>query len=200
MVIDSHAHLDFKGMDTENIIKNMKQDGLEKIITIGTTAEDSVSAVNLAEKNKDIYATVGLHPEYADDINEDDLKTIDTLASHNKVVAIGEIGLDYHYTIENKEAQKELFIQQIKLAKKHNLPIVIHSRDAKEDTYKILSEYNDYIVKPSVMHCFSEDGEYALKFIDLGFYISNNVIKKALILEGYICDTGRINWFFNISI
>lgn len=182
MIIDSHAHLECKGMETDKIIQSMPEDGLEKIITIGTSAADSVSAVELAKKHKNIYATVGLHPEYVDDITKEDLEVIDRLASHEKVVAIGEIGLDYHYTEQNKQAQKELFIKQIMLAYKHNLPIVIHTRDAKEDTYKILLEYKDYIVKPSVMHCFSEDKEYALKFLELGFYLSfagNITFKKS---------------------
>ena len=172
MVIDSHAHLECNNMDTEGIIKNMHQDGLEKIVTIGTSVDDSKSAVKLAEKNKYVYATVGLHPEYASEIGEKDIDVIDELAKHDKVVAIGEIGLDYHYTRDNKEAQKELFIKQIMLAYKHNLPLVIHCRDAKEDMYEILSKYNEYIIKPSVMHCFSETKEYALKFLELGFYIS----------------------------
>ncbi|MBR2908935.1 MAG: TatD family hydrolase [Clostridia bacterium] len=181
MVIDSHAHLECK-MDTEEIIKNMHQDGLEKIVTIGTDRKDSISAVKLAEKHNDIYATVGLHPEYVDDITEEDLEVVDKLAEHQKVVAIGEIGLDYHYTEHNKEAQKELFIKQIMMAYRHKLPLVIHCRDAKEDMYEILSKYKQYIIKPSVMHCFSEDREYALKFLELGFYISfagNITFKKS---------------------
>ena len=182
MIIDSHAHLECNGMETDKIIQSMPEDGLEKIITIGTSASDSVSGVKLAEKNKDIYATVGLHPEYVDDITEKDIETIEILAEHEKVVAIGEIGLDYHYTEHNKEAQKELFIKQIMIAHKYNLPIVIHTRDAKEDTYEILSKYKDYIIQPSVMHCFSEDKEYALKFLELGFCLSfagNITFKKS---------------------
>ena len=181
MVIDSHAHLEHK-MDTDLIIRNMHKDGLEKIVTIGTDKNDSISAVKLANSNKDIYASVGLHPEYVDDVTNEDLEIIDKLAEEKKVVAIGEIGLDYHYTQENKDAQKELFIKQIMLAYKHKLPIIIHTRDAKEDTYEILSKYKDYIIKPSVMHCFCEDKEYALKFLELGFYISfagNITFKKS---------------------
>jgi len=172
MLIDSHAHLESEGVDTFQVINNMEKDGLDKIITIGTHIEDCVSGVNLANKHNNIYCTVGLHPEYADDINDDDLKIIDELATNDKVVAIGEIGLDYHYTQNNKEKQKDLFVKQIKIAKKHNIPLCIHSRDAKEDMYNILSEYKDDIVFPSVMHCFSEDKEFALKFIELGFYLS----------------------------
>lgn len=182
MIIDSHAHLLSSGMDTENIIKEMSQDGLEKIINIGTTAQDSSEGVELAKNNKNVYTTVGIHPEYASSVTDEDLSVIDKLAEEEKVVAVGEIGLDYHYGDENKEKQKEVFVKQIKIAKKHNLPICIHTRSAKEDTYQILKENINSIVLPSVMHCFSEDKEYMEKFLDLGFYISfagNITFKKS---------------------
>ena len=172
MIIDTHAHLIFDGVDAKQIIADMEKDGVEKIITIGTTSEDSKACVKLAEENENVYATVGFHPEYADSFKESDLEKLDNLAKHDKVVAIGEIGLDYHYTQENKQKQKEIFIKQIMLAYKHKIPICVHTRDAKEDTYEILKEYKDYLILPGVMHCFSEDKEYALKFLELGFYIS----------------------------
>ena len=172
MLIDSHAHLEHSLLNSKEIIESMNQDGLDKIVTIGTDRETSIFACELAKENANIYATVGIHPEYVDKYNDQDLEIIDKLAGQKKVVAIGEIGLDYHYTQDNKQKQKELFVKQIKLAKKHNLPICIHTRDAKEDTYQILKENEEYIVKPSIMHCFSEDREYMLKFIELGFYIS----------------------------
>lgn len=172
MLIDSHAHLEHSLLNHSEIIDNMQNDGLEKIVSIGTDIETSKFAVNLAEKNENIYATVGIHPEYADLFDIKDLEEIEKLAKHPKVVAVGEIGLDYHYTLENKEKQKQLFIEQIKLAHRNNLPICIHTRDAVEDTYQILNEYKDYLVKPSIMHCFSETEEYMHKFIGLGFYIS----------------------------
>lgn len=181
MIIDAHAHLVFENLDVDRIVANMQKDKIEKIVSIGTNVEDCEKTVKLAEKYKDVYATIGIHPEFADLYEEGDLKIIEELAKHEKVVAIGEIGLDYHYTKENVDKQKELFVKQIKLAKKLNLPICVHTRDAKEDTYKILKEYKDYIVVPSVMHCFCEDGEYAQKFLDLGFYISfagNATFKK----------------------
>lgn len=172
MLIDSHAHLEHSLLNHREIIDNMQNDGLEKIVTIGTDIKTSTFAVDLAEKNQNIYATVGIHPEFADEFEIKDLKKIETLAKHEKVVAVGEIGLDYHYTQGNKEKQKELFIEQIKLAYRNNLPICIHTRDAAEDTYQILKENKEYIVKPSIMHCFSENEEYMHKFINLGFYIS----------------------------
>ncbi len=172
MIIDTHAHLLSPGVDTFSIIERMKDDGLEKIVNIGTDTGDSEGGVLLAKKVKDVYTTVGIHPEYASKTTKQDIEKINALASEEKVVAIGEIGLDYHFETDNKEKQKEIFIAQIKIAKAHNLPICIHTRDAKEDTYEILKKYSDIIVKPSIMHCFSEDWEYAKKFLDLGFYIS----------------------------
>ena len=172
MIIDTHAHLIYERMNTEEIIKNMKQEGLEKIITIGTDVKDSYLCQELAEKNENIYATVGIHPEYASNVTQEDLKRIDYLANKNKIVGIGEIGLDYHYTKENIEKQKEIFLEQIKLAYKHNLPICIHSRDAKEDTYEILNKNKEYLKNSGVMHCYSYNSEDVKKFVELGLYIS----------------------------
>ena len=172
MLIDSHAHLVFDNKYNLEMFENMDEQGLEKIINIGTDAFDSTKGVELAHSTDNIYTTVGIHPEYVDKVGQNDLQIIDQLANSNKVVAIGEIGLDYHYTKQNIEAQKKLFIEQIKIAHKHDLPICVHTRDAKEDTYQILKEYSHLIKKPSVMHCFSEDREYALKFLELGFILS----------------------------
>ena len=138
MIIDSHAHLNSYDNELETIVQDMETDGLEKIINIGTSVSDCKDVLDVAIKNKNVYATVGIHPEYADSVTEEDYNYIDKLANHEKVVAIGEIGLDYYYTQENKDKQKEVFIKQIKLAKKHNLPICIHTREAREDTYQIL--------------------------------------------------------------
>ena len=145
MIIDTHAHLIYEKMETDKIIQNMEQDGLEKILTIGVDAKDSVLGQKLAEENRNIYSVVGIHPECASDISENDLEIIDNLAQKNKVVAIGEIGLDYHYRADNIKEQKELFVKQIKLAYKHGLPICIHSRDAEEDTYNILKENKEFL-------------------------------------------------------
>ena len=172
MLIDTHAHLIYDNVKTEEIVKNMKEDGLEKIITIGTDVNDSVQSLELANQQKDVYCMVGIHPEYADGVTEEDINVIDKLAENKKVVGIGEIGLDYHYTQENVEKQKEVFVKQIKLAHKHSLPICIHSRDASEDTYQILLENQQYLTNGGVMHCYCYDVEYAKKFVELGFYVS----------------------------
>lgn len=172
MLIDSHAHILHERIDTKNVITSMHEDGLEKIITIGTSVETSIKSVKLAKENKDIYAVVGMHPDEAGSFSEADLETIDRLALEDKVVAIGEIGLDYFTSPDTKEKQKELFIAQINIAKKHHLPIVIHSRAAAFDTYWILKQNLEGLTLPSLMHCFSENKEYANLFLSLGFYIS----------------------------
>ncbi|MBQ7466647.1 MAG: TatD family hydrolase [Clostridia bacterium] len=171
MVIDSHAHILSKSIVTDRVINSMQTDGLEKIITVGTDAETSFSYAKLAGNNKDIYAIVGLYPEYADQITEKDLKIIDELADSEKVIAIGEIGLDFH-VLDNKEKQIDLFKKQLDIAVKHDLPVCIHTRSAAEETYNILKEYAPLLKRKGVMHCFSENKEYALKFLELGFYIS----------------------------
>ena len=170
MLIDSHAHI-VENVDTDQIISNMQADGLEKIITIGTNSENSVSAVDVAKANKNVYAIVGLYPEYASEMTEKDIEIIRQLASEEKVVGIGEIGLDFH-VFNNKEEQIKLFKAQLEIAAEFNLPVCIHTRSAAEETYKILKEYAPKLKRKGVMHCFSENKEYAMKFIGLGFYIS----------------------------
>ncbi len=221
MLIDSHAHLLSESLDYKQIINDMASDNLQKIITIGTTIEDSEQSVLLASKYDNIYCTVGIYPEYASSVTDKDLEKLDELASNKKVVAIGEIGLDYHGESVDKECQKQVLVKQIQIAKKHNKPICIHTRGAKEDTYEVLKENIKDIKLPSIIHCFSEDREYALKFIELGFYISfsgNITFKKAdrsflkdLPLDKIIVETdspylspeplrGRVNQPKNVNI
>ena len=137
-MIDTHCHLNKEDYDDVNkIIENMK----DNIMIISTASpEDLDEVINLIENNKNIYATIGIHPEFADTYTKEDLDQIEKYLTHPKVVGIGEIGLDYHYTKENKEKQQELFKKQIKLANKYKKTIVIHTRDAMLDTYNILKE------------------------------------------------------------
>lgn len=172
MLIDSHAHILYDNLDTQNIVDNMEKDGLEKIVTIGTTSENSAKTVNFVKNYKNVYCAVGIHPDYADEVTDQDLDIIDKLANDEKVVAIGEIGLDYRTGDQNKEKQKELFVKQIMIAKKHNLPICIHTRNAPWDTYQILKEHKDDLILPSIMHCYSEGASYAKLFLNLGFCLS----------------------------
>ena len=140
VMIDAHAHLLSTPLNAQQIIDNMQKDNLEYIINVGTSVLDSKQGITLAKQNNKIYTTVGIHPEYADTVTEHDLKTIENLAKQPKVVAIGEIGVDYHYGANNEQIkkQKHVFVAQIKIAHKCGLPIVIHCRDAADDILQIL--------------------------------------------------------------
>ncbi len=165
MMIDTHCHLSDEDYDNkEEIIKHME----DNIMIVSTASPKDINeVVNLCKKHKNIYGTIGIHPEFADTYTNEDLKNIEKYLTYSKIVGIGEIGLDYHYTKENKEKQKELFIKQIKLANKYKKTIVIHSRDAIEDTYNIVKQYKNKDIKCN-MHCFSGSLEMAERFIKLG--------------------------------
>lgn len=170
-MIDTHAHLNsFNNLD--EMIENMKGDGLDYIVNIGTTVKDSKQGIKFAEKYDKVYTTVGIYPEYSLDIKSDALEIIESLAKHKKVVAIGEIGLDYHREGYDKESQKELLVKQLEIADRLGLPFCIHCRDAAEDVYLILKENQNLINHSGLMHCYSEGKEWVQKFIDLGLYIS----------------------------
>lgn len=164
MMIDTHCHINKNDYDNqEEVIKHMENN----IMIISTASPDDIDEVmTLIEKHKNVYGTIGIHPEFADTYKNGDLEKIEKLLTHPKIVGIGEIGLDYHYTKENKEKQKELFIKQIKLANKYNKTIVIHTRDAIEDTYNIIEKYKEKKIKCD-MHCYSGSLEMAKRFIKL---------------------------------
>ena len=165
MLIDTHCHISDQDYENkEEIIKHMENN----IMIVSTASpKDIKEVVNLCEKYNNIYGTIGIHPEFADTYTNDDLNNIEKYLTHPKIVGIGEIGLDYHYTKENKEKQKELFIKQINLANKYKKTIVIHSRDAIEDTYNIIEKYKNKDTKCN-MHCFSGSLEMAERFVNLG--------------------------------
>ena len=169
-MIDTHAHLlCLKNMN--DVIENMKSDRLEYVVNIGTTLEDSRGGVKLAKDYDRVFTTVGIYPEYSAGVTDDDLNEIERLARNKKVVAIGEIGLDYHAEFD-KESQKRIFIEQLKIADKLALPFCIHCRNAVEDVYEILKENKHLINHSGLMHCYSEGREWFQKFLDLGLYLS----------------------------
>ena len=170
-MIDTHAHLLYFD-DVDNIINSMGEQGLEKIVTIGTTIEDSLDSIKLAEKYENVYATVGIYPEYSNLTNEEDFDKLKEMAKHEKVVAIGEIGLDYHNEVYDKEAQKKLLIRQLEIADEFGLPFCIHCRKAVSDLYEILNSHKHLIRHSGLMHCYSEGKDWVQKFIELGMYIS----------------------------
>ena len=165
MIIDTHAHineLEYENLD--EIIAKLKG---YIIVNNGVDPETNKMVLKMADTYSNFYAAIGYHPEEVNKITDSDLELLEEELKNPKVVAIGEIGLDYHYRIDNKDKQKELFIKQLKLAKKYNKPVIVHSRDAISDTFDILNEYR---VKADI-HCFSSSLEMALKFIKIGCYI-----------------------------
>ncbi len=171
-LFDTHAHLDDERFDEdrEQIIEQIKQDGISLIVNPGADMKSSRAAIKLAEKYDFIYAAVGIHPHDVKDITKADLIELEQMAKHEKVVAIGEIGLDYYYDNSPRELQREYFIKQIELANKLSLPIIIHSRDASMETYEILKEHKKDI--GCVLHCFSQSLEMAELYLKIGCHLS----------------------------
>ena len=173
MLIDSHAHLDDLRYDTDrdNVLQRAQTAGIEAIVTIGCDLATSQTAVALAHAHPNIFATIGVHPHEAKEIGEGWYESFRSLAQHPKVVAYGEIGLDYHYDHSPREIQRQRFREQIHLARELALPLVIHTREAQEDTVMILREEGAVDVG-GVFHCFSGDMWLAKDALDLGFYLS----------------------------
>lgn len=170
-IFDSHSHYTEKAFDgdREELLNTLPLKGVEKIVTISACMEDCPKILDLTSKYDYIYGALGVHPEAADYTPENFLTELEKyICSSKKIKALGEIGLDYHYEGYSSEKQKKLFISQLKLAKKLDIPVIIHSRDASNDTMEILREY-----KPrGVVHCFSGSAETAKEIISLGMYIS----------------------------
>lgn len=172
MLFDSHAHLtDSKyKKDRTDVIERSKKE-LEYVLNPGADLESSKKAIELAKKHDFIYAAVGVHPHEAKSMDEITLKLLKSLSKEKKVKAIGEIGLDYYYDNSPRDIQKKWFIKQIRLAKELGLPIIIHDRDAHQDTLEILKK-EDNFDNGVVIHCFSGSKELARQYVELGAYIS----------------------------
>ena len=168
-IFDTHAHYfksDFGG-ELDSLLCSMPENGVEHILAIGCSVADSREQLDLAQRYDFIHAAVGIHPENVDGLQPDWLAQIESMLNEPKAAALGEIGLDYHYEGFDRELQHEVFIKQLELAEKLHKPVVIHSRDACEDTMNILKRY-----KPrGVMHCFSGSAETAREVVKLGMYI-----------------------------
>ena len=172
MAIDTHSHIfnEAFDLDRQEIIDRCISNNINKLLLVGFSKETNKETLELASKYDFIYPTVGYHPSEANEIVEEDLVLLEQLINENKVYAIGECGLDYYWVKDNKEEQKKLFVAQILLAIKYDLPLVIHCRDAINDVYEILKDYKGKV--RFVMHCYSGSKEMAMEFIKLGGYIS----------------------------
>lgn len=175
MIFDTHIHLNDEKLlsNLDEYINEAKECGVEKFLCIGYDVESSKKAIEIANCYKDVYASVGIIPTEHKQFNEHSINLLEKLAkSSNKVIAIGEIGLDYYREkdLEIKEKQQNMFIEQIRLANRLNLPISIHSRDAMQDTFNILKENN--CNKKGILHCYSGSLEMGREFIKLGYYLA----------------------------
>jgi len=172
MLVDSHAHLQWRSFDQdrEKVINLAKEADVKYIVNIGYDLEGSKKAIELAEKHEGLYATVGIHPHNASELNEKVLDNLRRLSENPKVVAIGEIGLDYYRNLSPKAAQQKAFETQLLLAQESKLPVVIHDRDAHADVLKTLSKFKGKL--NGVMHCFSGSREMAEQCVKMDYYIS----------------------------
>lgn len=173
MLVDSHAHLTLPQFedDRKEVIQRAYEAGIRYIITIGTDLEDCHKALTLADEYDFIFASVGIHPHDAKTITEDTYSTLRVMAAHKKVVAIGEIGLDFYRNLSSPEIQREHFRKQLRLAREVSLPVIIHDRDAHQEIIQTLREEQAEDVG-GVIHCFSGDWKTANVCLDMGFYLS----------------------------
>lgn len=169
MLVDTHAHIyDETYKNIDEIINNATDNGIYKIINCAESLKTSKEIMLLKAKHENIlFCSFGIHPAYANEIDEEKLKELEDLIKKNKPVAVGEIGLDYHYENVDREKQKEIFIKQLGFAEKYKLPVIIHSRDATEDTINILKKYK----LKGIIHCFTGSVETAKEYIKLGYVL-----------------------------
>ena len=170
MIFDTHAHYDDDAFeeDRDSLLQSMKEGGIGNIVDIGADMESSRKALELSRRYEYMYCAVGVHPSEVNGLMEQDMETLKEWCQEEKVVAVGEIGLDYHYPDTDKDLQKKWFIRQLELAGKVGLPVVIHSRDAAADTLEIMKEYGQGL--GGVIHCFSYTKETAAEYLKMGYY------------------------------
>lgn len=173
MLIDTHCHLDFKDFDDDrtSVLNRSRDNGVGVIINVGSSVEGTARSIQIAGENDFIYAAAGIHPHEADTVTEEDINFFMGCIDKPKVVAIGEIGLDYFKNISSVDNQKKLFIRLLGVAKAADLPLIIHNRDANIDMIGILKNIIGSTVN-GVMHCFSGDEKFLKICLDMGFFIS----------------------------
>lgn len=171
MIFDSHAHYDSSQFDEDRdeLLMSMKEHGVGAVITVGATLASCDSVVQLAEKYPNVYAAVGIHPDEVGDLNEETFAHVKSQCQKDKVLAVGEIGLDYYWDKESHETQKRWFVRQLDLARELDLPVMIHSRESAADTMEIMREHAKGL--RGVIHCFSYSPEQAKEYVKMGFYI-----------------------------
>ncbi len=171
MIFDTHAHYDDAQFDSdrEELLSSMPDLGVTTIVNVSSTLESCEKCVELAGKYPYVYAAVGVHPDEVGALNEETFAEMEALLDNDRVVAVGEIGLDYYWDNESHELQKKWFVRQLELARQHRLPIIIHSREAAADTMKIMKAHAQGL--EGVIHCYSYSREQAEEYVKMGFYI-----------------------------
>lgn len=197
MIIDTHSHLENKYYDNIDEVVNKMKDNI--IITSGVDYDTNIEVIKLCEKYDNVFGTLGYHPEETQGFSQNSIKFLEKYINHPKIVAIGEIGLDYHYTKDNIEEQKHIFIEQLRLAAKYNKTVVVHSRDAVQDTYDILKD--ELKGNNCILHCYSSSLEMAKEFSKLGIkfgiggvitFKNNKVLREVvenLPIESFVLET-----------
>ena len=175
-LIDTHSHMVYEPLagDIENVLARSEEAGVTGWINVGTDPEHNQIAVDMANRYENMYAAIGVHPHYADKLTGEIVDDIKRLAANEKVIAIGETGLDFHYNFSKQPEQRRAFEAHLHIAREMNLPVVIHSREAFDDTMAILDNFIriNGNLKGIVFHCYSETAERARKILDYGFYAS----------------------------
>jgi len=171
MFIDSHCHIYYEtyNNDIKDVINRAYDTGVEKLICVGVDLKSSEACIDLADRFENIYATIGYHPHESKLADNNYLNILDSMSNHLKVVAIGEIGLDFHYNHSNAKIQEKIFTEQLELAKSINLPTVVHSRNADTETIQSISKVKN---SKGVVHCFASNLEQAKNIIELNYHIS----------------------------
>lgn len=164
MMIDTHAHISID--DYSNIDEVIKKMGNNLVFVSGSNSKNNKEVLSLIRKYDNVYGTLGIHPEEVNNITDDDIKFIEENINNPKIIGVGEIGLDFYWTKENKEKQIDIFIKQLEIAKKYNKTVVVHSRDSANETYNILKEH--FYGRKMVIHCYSYSLEMAYDFIEIG--------------------------------
>ena len=174
MLVDSHCHLNYKGIveTQQDVLSRARAAGVGTMLNISTRESEWDEVIGLAEREGDIWATVGIHPHEADAHPDVDTAKLVERAQHRRVIGIGETGLDYYYDHSDRDNQRKSFRSHIAAARQSGLPLIVHTRDAEEDTAEILGAEMEQGAYPGVIHCFTASAEFARKALDLGFYIS----------------------------
>lgn len=192
MIFETHAHYDAEQFDEDRdeLLRSLPSHGVETVVNIGASLEGCQASVDLANQYAHVYAAVGVHPDEVGDLDDETFAWLKKQYKHEKVVAVGEIGLDYYWDNESHDVQKKWFIAQLEVAREERLPVVIHSREATEDTLEIMKEHGRDL--GGVIHCFSGSVEVAREYVKMGYYLGIGGVvtfKNSRKLKEVVVDT-----------